>query len=324
MLCGYLMDCVHELISTVIPGVPADRIMATIGIANRLCEFRYSNIPFYIVDGRGYGDPLQLMDALGIPYEPISAEEVFDSSECKNLMFFCAKDLLMGVNSLNPHAKQLLFFYTGFFVKNIEQNKITLGICKDENEYCISRDELERLSRISTIPMSYSCRFVRITDPDYTINYDFQRNQLAKNINKFLEDMDMQSEIVSGSRMYDAFADVICDLAKAGESPNCNPKAEIFRQKMLTASLNVGTVGLYRREFSDAVRSISGSEETESISNAFLRSAAIWRELGKRAMKQMSTNALFDNEYERFAVPAIVEIKKIETDAMQKLRMAIS
>ena len=318
------MDCVHELISTVLPGVSEETMMVTSGIANRLCEFRYSDIPFYIVDGRGYGDPLQLLDALGIPYKPMSIEEVFDSSDRENIMFFCAKDLLMNINTLNPHVKQLLFFYTGFFVKSIEQNRITLGICRDENEYGISRNELMSLSKVATFPMSYSCRFVRIMDRNYTIDRDFQYTQLMNCINKFLDDSAEVSGAVSGSRMYDALSNVIRDLAQASDSNNSNPKAEMFRQKMLTASLNVGTVGLYRREFSSAVKAVSESKETESVSDAFLRSSAIWRELGKRAMRQMSSCGFLDNGYADFAVPAITEIKELETDAMHKLRTVIS
>lgn len=319
------MDCVHELISTIIEGVPAEKIIMSIGIANRLCKFCYSEMPFCIVDGRGFGDPLQLLSALGIPYECISEKDIFDYSECKNLMFFCAKDLLMGLNGITPCVKQLLFFYTGFFVKSIEQNKITFGICRDDNNYCITKAELEKLRKITTYPMNYSCQFVRIINSDYSIKKELQESLLAKSIDVFLDDKRTKSGTVSGRGMYDALTNVINEFSKAGDVHNANSKAEMFRHKMLTASLNVGTVGLYRREFSEAVRSLYDSGEAEPISDAFVRSAAIWRELGKRAMRQVNgNNAFLDKEYAEFAMNAIAEIKEIEINAMLKLQMVLA
>lgn len=319
------MDCVHELISKKLSGVSVEQMMASVGIANRLREFHYSGIPFYIVDGRGFGDPLQLMKAVEIPYECITAEEVFESSDTNNVMFFCAKDLLMRINKVNPSVKQLLFFYSGFYVKSVDHNLITLGICNDDNDYCISKAELEKLRKIITFPIDYSYRFVRITEPDYLIDNDVQIKLLTKSIDAFLSNTPKNSGIVSGRGMYDALTNVINEFAEAGIKQNINLKAEMFKHKMLTSSINAGTVGLYRREFADAILSIYDHGNIGFIRDAFVRSAAIWRELGKRAMKQVNgNNAFLDREYAQFATPAIAEIKEIETVAMQKLQIQLS
>lgn len=309
------MDCVYELISTVVPNITSDEIVASVGIANYLRMFNYSGISFHIVDGRGIGDPIEVLNLLKIPYQCISYDKIFEQTKCDDLMFFCAKDLLNRIKTVNPKVKQLLFFYTGFLVKNINKDSISLQICMDDNEYTIAREDLEKLTRIKTYPLSYPCQLVKVQTQNYKIEEELRYNLINNSVNSFLDCTEDSPSEIHGRFMYDSLICVLREYIDNNVNYITNVNIELLKHKLFSASLNAGTVGLYRREFANAINMFYDLTRKKSIMANFIKSATIWRELGKRAMNQVSNN-LLNNEYLAFAIPAINEIKKLEVYAM--------
>lgn len=310
------MDCIYDTLSQKLPLITAKDIFRCNGISNGLVSFKYANEWFNIVEGRGTGNPVELLEMLQIPFSISSIEELFECIDIENIIIFLPRDLLKHYMEINISYKQLLFFYSAFYVEKIDNQRVILKITYDDTRYVLHKDEIQRISTISTFPLEKSIYIVKLKDASYEIDKSYSKQNLLDRINIFLGHDIVKDESrikISGVNMYDALVNII------NYPMRCWNKTEKIRQNFFIASLNAGTVGLYRYEFANAIADIPSINQSD-ICEKLKRSASAWREIGYRLAFFQESNIPIDDDCRKYIAPIIEDIKELELTSMRDLR----
>lgn len=313
------MDCVYETINSKMPEITVKDIFVCNGISNSILSFQYANTWFDVVDGRGIGNPIDVLKALKIPFSILDVNEFFENKFKKNCIIFASKDLLMQYKGIDPRYKQLLFFYSSFFVASDDGEKVVLSVYRDDTSYSINREELDFVSNLSTFPFERAVYIVQLEDMSYKLNPSYIRLSLLENINLFLSNAYEEERFkikITGKKMYEHLISVFEQYVECKQK---NLKVDIMRQQILISSINVGSVGLYRQEFAEALVEVLGVNDEKIVGN-LLKSANAWRELGRKLAHFQKNKEYISEDFLNDAIPIVEKIKEMELSAMEELK----
>ena len=88
-----------------------DKIFSYQGIDNSISIYKYANNEFWLLNGRGENDPVNILNDMGIPFKVLKSVSEITPENKDRILFFAAKDLIRQLKTVNPQYKQLLFFY---------------------------------------------------------------------------------------------------------------------------------------------------------------------------------------------------------------------
>ena len=310
------MDCIYETLSIQIPNLTIKEIFGCNGIANSIVSFKYAGEWFDIIDGRGMGNPIEIVQSLNIPFSIYSLDDFWECKSKENILIFASKDLFSQYKNINLSYKQLLFFYSCFYVDKQKDNEVTLKVVRDDTEYVMRKEDLEKIYSVSTFPLERPIYIIKIEDTSYMLDDVQIKKSLLDKVNIFLGNSVETDELrikITGSNMYDEFAKRIKNRCDKWD------KMSIMRQNFLIASLNAGSVGLYRREFADSLSEVLGMDNNEVCDN-FRKSANAWREIGRELAYFQNSNVQISEECKNYILPIIEEIKNLEMESMKIVR----
>lgn len=310
------MDCIYETLSIRMPNITIKEIFRCNGIANSFVSFKYAGEWFDIIDGRGMGNPIEIIQSLDIPFSVCSIDDFWECKSKENILIFASKDLFNQHKNINLSYKQLLFFYSCFYVDKQEKDEITLKVIRDDAEYVMSKNDLENIFNIATFPLEHPIYIIKIEDASYKLDEFYIKKSLLNKANIFLGnnvEIDELRRKITGADMYDEFTKRIKNRCDKWD------KTHMMKQNFLIASLNAGSVGLYRREFADSISELLEIDNKE-ISGKFRKSANAWREIGRALAYFQSNNTPISDECKSYILPIIEEIKELEITAMSEVR----
>lgn len=327
------MDCQYAIIDFKLKKMSLRDMHAAGGISNRILYINYGGARISFLEGRGNVNPdaidrtvwpMSAFERLSIPYRLMDVAELFAQENFDDIVILAPKEILKKSGELNPALKQLCMFYSAFYIAAGQGEQLTLHLCDDDENYCVSKGDFENLAEIQSTPFAKIFYIVKLLDLDYELTPEKINDNLKDNINLFLTDTSGECggiSYTSGRRMYSEFLSVLKGYSEYAW-PLCKKDSLIIN--FTSVSLLSGAIGFYRQDFAEALAEIitvgqkNDRVGAEVISNLDESSRA-WREIGRILYKvQIGQNNLDIEAYRRVEI-MLRTIEKQEINAMEKL-----
>lgn len=315
-----MYSCDKVMMARLLPYMTYEKITLCGGIANNLREFAYSDEKIYVPDGRGYIDYTEFIKGIGIKFEEVTIEEIFQSKNTDQMMVFVPKEILENIQNLSK-ATQICLIYSAFEIKRISEKSIELNIADEKIQYkrTLSFSEMKKLSHVHAKPLGYAVKIIRLTDRNIKISDEKLRELLKRSLRRVLENDVREIEGTlcwSGPQMYKKSCDVIISLIEDKEQKHRNIKIFEF-----VSTLNAGGAAFYRKDFEKALYGeILKWKDGIKILEMLHQASGLWNGICRDLRKIQNKASSLDCEKLK---RSFEEVEKMELESVCKILQRI-
>lgn len=320
-----MKSCDWEVLSSIVKGLTYNQISYMCGIKSYMREFKYANETFYIGDGRGNINFLNILSKIGIEFHEIDIHKINELKNLSNIVILAPLEFISNISNIKPESIQISAVYSAFRIKKFNNEIIELFIETplSTKNFILTLPQLEKLINIRSKPLGKGCFIISI---DNYNNYSVDTEEMNKILKQSLTSdivknyyIDEGTEYVTGDEFFNKFEDII----KSSEFWSDNNK-EYLKRFFFIATLNAGAECFYRKDFLESIIKYRLIDQNSNIYLNLHHVSNLWRDLNKKLRKlQVENIAGMRENYQQGIISLINDIKDLEYKIINDIKRKI-
>ena len=277
---GYMISCDWHDVAMLIDNLSYSDICINNGFNTNFCTTSYQNQKLSFIEGRGYVNPLSLLDNLQVEYDIINTidiKEYIEQNSLKNCILYAPIEIIEGINHISPSLVQLSFVYSSFLLKKINPNlvSLTVGTGILEKKFYVELKDFLKLFQLESVPLKKSGFLVEIKTTSSPITKEIIFSNCKKSLNSMLTGISYtrdQMNIVGGINTYSNYIQYLYDYDFIS-----NSKLSYIKRFINASIINSGGQAFYRYDFFYSLKNAGIVEEDSYLNSLFIELVNSWR-----------------------------------------------